>query len=290
MKLELKVLVYSMINNFAIAIIKFIGGLIFGLSSLMADGMHTFSDFITDIVCLIGANLSKKKPTKYHPFGFGRVEYLTNLFIGMILLILGLYIVVGSFFKKAIIPPLSLLILLTIVFLLKVIAIIVMHKIGKKINSGVLITSVKESITDLYSTLGVVIITILLQFSNKIKILEYSDMLGSILIGLIVLKTAFKILIDNSLCLLGEVENDEEVINKIKEFLENYKKIKNTDIELIKYGSYYRLQLTLELDPTLSLRQITNLENKLKKDIRYHRSLKIKYVTIYVTDKLDKNN
>ena len=60
MKLELKVLIYSMINNLFIAIIKIIGGIFYGLGSLFADGMHTFSDFITDIVCLLGANLSKK--------------------------------------------------------------------------------------------------------------------------------------------------------------------------------------------------------------------------------------
>ena len=116
MKLELKVLIYSMINNLFIAIIKIIGGIFYGLGSLFADGMHTFSDFITDIVCLLGANLSKKKPTKYHPFGFGKVEYLTNLFVGVILFLLGSYIVISSFFKKAIVNTISLLLLLLIVF------------------------------------------------------------------------------------------------------------------------------------------------------------------------------
>ena len=288
MKVEQRVLVYSMINNLIIAVIKFIGGVIFGLGSLLADGMHTFSDFVTDIVCLIGSKISKKKPTKYHPFGFGRVEYLTNLFVGVVLLLLGVYIVISSFFKESVIPPLSLLYLLGLVFLMKVIAIIVMHHVGEKINSGVLITSVEESKADLYSTLGVVLITILLQYSNKFNALKYADMIGSILIGLIVLKTAFKIIIDNSLSLLGEVDEDEEPINNLKNLLKEYKRIKDYDIELIKYGSYYKLQMNLELDPTLSLRQVTNLVNKLKKDIRYHHSLKIKYITIYVTDKLEK--
>ena len=64
MKLEFKILIYSMINNLAISIIKVVGGILFGLSSLFADGMHTFSDFVTDIVCLIGAKISKKKTNK----------------------------------------------------------------------------------------------------------------------------------------------------------------------------------------------------------------------------------
>lgn len=288
MKTELKVLIYSMINNLVIAIIKIISGILYGLGSLFADGMHTFSDFITDIVCLIGAKFSKKKPTKYHPFGFGKIEYLTNLFVGVVLLLLGGYIIISSFFKKTVIPPLSLLWLLLAVFLLKIIAIMIMHKVGEKINSQLLITSVKESKADLYSTIGVAIITIVLQYSNKYPILEKIDIIGSILIGLIVLKTSLEIIIDNSLSLIGEVEEDPKELEKINELLDENKKVKDYKYELIKYGSYYKLQLTVELDSKLSLRQVTNLENKLKKDIIRHRKLKVKYVTIYVTDKMEK--
>ena len=99
MKLEFKVLIYSMINNLIISIIKIIGGMIFSLGSLFADGMHTFSDFFTDIVCLLGAKVSKKRPTKSHPFGFGKVEYLTNLFVGIVLVLLGIFIIINSFNK-----------------------------------------------------------------------------------------------------------------------------------------------------------------------------------------------
>lgn len=286
MKTELRILKYSMINNLLIAIIKIIGGLFYGLGSLFADGMHTFSDFITDIVCLIGAKLAKKKPTKYHPFGFGKVEYLTNLFVGVILLILGIFIIVSGFFKKAIVPPLSLLWLLLVVFVLKIVAIFVMYKVGKKIHSQLLITSEKESLADLYSTIGVAVITVLLQFSNEIPLLKTADLIGSFLIGIIVLKTAFEIIIDNSLSLIGEVEVAEKESEILKSYLEENNKIKDYKYELIKYGPYYKLQLSLILDRRLSLRQVCNLESKLKKEIVRHRKLKIKYVTIYVTDTL----
>lgn len=285
MKKEYGCLIYSMINNLIIGSIKIIGGIIFNLSSLFADGMHTFSDFITDIVCLIGAKFSKRKPTKYHPFGFGKIEYLSNLFVGIVLFILGLYIIVSSFFKPSVIPPFSIMLVLIIVFILKFIAIEIMYKVGKKIHSQVLITSYKESKADLYSTIGVAIITIILQFSNKFPILEKADVIGSILIGLIVLKTSFNIIFDNSLSLIGEIESDEEENKNINLLLEENTLIKNYKYDLIKYGSYYKLQLTIELDPETSLREVTILENKLKKDIIRHRKLKIKYVTIFVTSK-----
>lgn len=287
MKLELVTLIYSMVNNLVISLLKIVGGLTMNLGSLVADGMHTFSDFITDIVCLIGSKISKKKPTKYHPFGFGKIEYLTNLFIGILLFLLGLYIIISAFFEKTTIPPLSIIILLVIALILKVIAIIVMHKVGKKINSQLLIVSVEESKADLYSSLGVIIIVILLQFSNEYEFLKYSDLIGSILIGILVLKTALTIIIDNSLSVIGEIEQNKEILNKVEEQLKEYKKIEKSKIELIKYGPYYKLQLTLELDSKMTLRQVTNLERKIKKNIIRHRSLKIKYVTIYVTNKID---
>jgi len=287
MKLELLTLIYSMINNLIISLLKIVGGLTMNLGSLVADGMHTFSDFITDIVCLIGAKISKKKPTKYHPFGFGKIEYLTNIFIGLLLLILGLYIIISAFFEKPSIPPLSIIILLIIALLLKIIAIAVMHKVGKKINSQLLIVSVEESKTDLYSSLGVIIIVILLQFSNQYEFLKYSDLIGSILIGILVLKTSLTIIVDNSLSVIGEIEQNKEKIEKVQEYLNEYKKIEKSKIELIKYGPYYKLQLTLELDSKMTLRQVANLERKLKRSIIRHHSLKIKYVTIYVTNKID---
>lgn len=281
------VLIYSMINNLVIAIIKIIGGISFKVGSLLADGMHTFSDFITDIMCLIGAKISKKKPTKYHPFGFGKVEYLTNLFIGIILLILGLYIVISSFFKEEIIPSVSIVYLILVCVVLKLIAILVMYSVGKKNHNQLLITSVDESKVDLYSSLGVMIVIILLQFADKIEVLKYSDLIGSLLIGIIVLKTALIIIIHNSLSLIGEVEDNEELDKKVQELLSKEKAIKNLKTTYIEYGSYYKLQLSLVLDSSLSLRQVSNLEKRVKQIIIRHRSLKIKYVTIYVTNRVE---
>ena len=255
MKLEILILIYSMINNLVISIAKMIGGFILGLSSLFAVGLHTFCDFVTDILCMIGAKISKKKPTKYHPFGFGKIEYLTNLFVGIILFALGIFIIVHSFGTKTVIPAVSLLWLLVGALILKLIAIIIMHLVGEKIHSQLLITSVEESKTDLYSSVGVIIITILLQFATKYPALEYVDMIGTIIIGLMVIKTALEIIIQNSLSLIGEIETDEEAINKVAEYLKEFKVIKDHEITLIKYGSYYKLQLIIELDSKLNLRR-----------------------------------
>ena len=282
-----KVLIYSMLNNLIIALLKIIGSFSFNLGSLFADGMHTLSDFITDIVSIIGSKISKKKPTRYHPFGFGKVEYLTNLFIGIVLLLLGTFIIISSFFKKENIPNFNVFYLVLMCFFLKLIAIIIMYKEGTKNHNQLLLTSVAESKSDLYSSLGVMIVISLLQFSNKVEILKYSDLIGSIIIGIIVLKTSFSIIIHNCLSLIGEVEENEQLDLKVKELLAIEKDIKKLKTTYIQYGSYYKLQLSLVLDSNLSLRQVSNLEKRVKQTIIRHRSLNIRYVTIFVTNKLE---
>lgn len=288
MKIELKMLKFNMINNLIIAIIKIAGGLYFKLESLYADGMHTFSDFITNIISTISSKITKKRPTKYHPAGFGQVEYLTNIFIGIFLFGLATYIFFKSIFigTNDIIPPISTLYVLIISFILKLVAIIKTNDVGNKINSNVLITLVQESKTDLYSTFGVVIITILLQYSKYFPILKYSDLIGSIIIGLIIYKTSLTIIISNSLSIIGEVEINKEKNSKINEYLSKYKDIEDSGIELMKYGPYYNLNLKVVLNQNITLKKAEKLLDNIKKEIVRNKKLKIRYVTIYITDKI----
>jgi len=286
MKKDNKILLYSMINNLVIAIIKISSGFVFKLSSLFADGLHTLSDFITDVVSMISSKISSKRPTKEHPFGFGRVSYLSNLLIGIVLIILGIFVAINSFLVKSHIPSLKLLIILIMVFVLKLVAILVMEKVGKKTNSLVLLTSSEESKTDLYSSIGVLIITVLLQFSKYIPFLKYSDIVGTIIISLIILKMGVKIIKANAIAIIGEVENNKLLEEKVNELLKEIKGIKNKKYEFIKYGSYYRLNLTIELEENITLKQILKLKNRIKTTIVRHYSLKIKYVNINITNDL----
>ena len=181
MKREFKVFEFSIIINFFISILKIGGGLYFNFASLISDGMQTLSDFITDIVSFIGIKVSKKRPTKSHPFGFGKMEYIINLVIGVILLLLSIFIVVNGFISKWHIPSLLVLLILFIALILKIITLFFLYSVGKKINSQLLITSYQESKMDLYSSIGVIVATILLQLSDDIVIFSSSAIPGNAL-------------------------------------------------------------------------------------------------------------
>ena len=287
MNKKFKVLVFSMIMNLLISILKIVGGIYFHFGSLLADGMQTFSDFVTDIVSFIGAKFSKKRPTKSHPFGFGKMEYITNLVVGFLLFSLAIFIIINGYMSPWHIPSLSVLWILVIAFVLKGISIYFLYSVGKKINSQLLITSYSESKMDLYASSGVMLATILLQFSESIIIFRSIDMIVGFIIGFMVLKTSWDILRENSLNLIGKVEDNAELYKKIEDFLLDVKGVEKVKMYLIRYGKYYKIQLMIEMDPKLTLRQVTKLEEKIKRELVRHHSFHVKYPTIYVTSHLE---
>lgn len=282
MKKVYNVLIFSMVINLVTAFIKIAGGILFNLSSLFADGFHTISDFITDFISYVGVKISNKKADKHHPFGYGRVEYLANIYIGMVLLFLALFIIYHGVSTSSQIPTINVLWVLVTVTLIKLISIINMLVVSRQINSKILFDNAKKSSLDLISTLGVVIITILLQFSSEFPILVYTDLIGTVIIGLVVLKTAIHVLVNNSTAIIGEIDDNKDLENIIKNEIKLYPDVIHFKIYLIKYGSYYKVRIKLDMIDDLKLYEVFSIENKIKSKLLRNKEYKIKYVTIFV--------
>lgn len=277
MKKENKVLIVSMFINFIITIIKIIGGILGGCNSLLADGLHTGSDFITDIIAMIGSIISRKKANKLHPFGYGRSEYIAGTFMGMIIFMLGIFILVRSFLEKSDILPFWLIPVIIITILLKIISIYLLNKIGKNLKSNLLISSATESLTDLYSSVIVILIVIL----SRVPFLSCIDFIGTIGIAIFILFTAFKILKENILALLGSVEENEALLTNIKIELKAIKNVEIKDIELFKYGFYYQANLKIKISSSMNVLKLINLEKKIQKIVK-KKKYGIKYVNIEI--------
>lgn len=101
-----KVLLVSSITNIFLSIIKVTFGFIGKSKALIADGIHSFSDLATDLIAIFGSFLSLKPADKEHPFGHGKVEYITSLIIAIIIIILGLGLINNAFNKDITIPNL----------------------------------------------------------------------------------------------------------------------------------------------------------------------------------------
>lgn len=279
MKKERVILLITMILNFIIASLKFIVGLAFGFSTLIADSLHSYSDFITDIISVIASKVGNKRANRKYPFGYGLIENIANLFIGMILLALGIFILIEAILAKAAVITFEVFLTLVIVIFLKGIVIKILNHYGRKLNSSALLISAKESFTDFISSVIVLAVFFLLLLKPMFPIFQYADKVGSIIISVIVFKIAFQILIDNIRYLIGLNIDDKDMNEKIKELLKTFKKIENHKMKLLKLGNYYNLYLTLNVDSHITLRQWFHLEKKLKKEIKALK-LSIKYIEI----------
>lgn len=279
MKKEKNIIILGMFINLVIASIKILTGITFNLSILIADSLQTITDFITDIISIIATKIGKKRANKRYPFGYGMAENIANLFIGILLLLVSIYIFITSFNHQEIyLHPIIFIVLISCI-ILKTITILVIYYNGKKLNSNKLISSVKESSLDLLASTIVLIICILLLFKDKYNYLEYANTIGGILISIMVFYTSIKIIIENIRYLLGINEDNEEIKEKIIEIIKENKLIKDYNIKLMKIGEYYNLYLTIELETTVTLKQLFTLDKRLKKEIK-NKKLNIKFIEI----------
>lgn len=276
-----KVLLVSFFANIFLSFLKVIIGFIGKSSSLISDGIHSFSDLITDIVAIFGSSLSMKPADDEHPYGHGKLEYITSFIIGLLIILIGLILIKSISTNSITIPSMIVIIVSIITIIIKYLVSSYLIIKGKEYKNLILISSGKESSMDVISSVFVLISSLLMQLSNKISILKYSDKVVSIIIGIFIIKTGFSIIKESISMILGEKETDQVVLDEFKNLISSYKQVKNIDsLIILKSGPYYNITTEISMNPKLSLfkaHQIAEeIENLLKEET------KALYVTIHI--------
>ena len=93
MKSEQKALSFNILVNIFVSLVKIIGGILGNNFTLVIDGIYTISDLVTDVIALMGIKIGRKRANKNHPYGYGKIFYIVELFMG----ILALWLVVLLF-------------------------------------------------------------------------------------------------------------------------------------------------------------------------------------------------
>ena len=217
-----KTMVVSMIVNVFLSLIKIISGILGSCNSLIADGIHSISDLSTDIIAIIGNKLSLKPADNKHPYGHGKIEYLTSLIISIVILFLGFSIIYNTINRQTVIPKVWVLIVSFITIISKYFLSSFIIKQGKRINSTILIASGYESRSDAVGSIGVFLSVIVMHLSSYINIFKYADKVATIIIAILIIKTGFNILKENIGLLLGEQLIDEDYLQKIKNIMYCY--------------------------------------------------------------------
>ena len=196
------------ITNFCLFLIKFAVGSLSGSVSVVADAFNNLSDMGSGAVTLIGTKLASRPSDKEHPFGHGRLEYLSALIVSFIILFLALELV-GSAFGKILHPtPVH---FSAVSFSLVCLSVptklflgLYSRKIGKRVNSPAMVAAGKDSLADVAVT-GTTLISAALSFFTDAPI----DGFLALCVSAFVIWSAIGILRDTLGPLLGQAPSKE---------------------------------------------------------------------------------
>lgn len=211
--------IIGIIANVILSVFKGFIGFFTNSIAIMIDAINNLSDVLSSVITIVGLKLATKKPDKEHPYGHGRIEYLTALSIGAIILYTGITALVSS--VKKIINPLipeydvTSLFIIAVAVIVKLILGIYTQKIGVKANSDSLIASGIDAKFDALISLSTLVAALIFVFFD----ISLEAYLGAI-ISLLLIKTAVEILKDTINKILGtrpSIEIAKQIYKEIKQ-------------------------------------------------------------------------
>ena len=283
LKKIIKVSIIGIITNIFLVIFKAIIGFISGSISIIMDALNNLSDALSSIITIIGMILSGKKPDKKHPYGYGKIEYLSSLTIAIIILATGASSLIESI-KKIKNPTIAtftpiMLIIIIVGIITKLLLGKYVKKQGEKLNSDSLIASGSDALFDSIISLST-LISALISYIFKLSIDGY---LG-VIISIIIIKSAIEIILDSFNNIIGtRIENNLSL--KIKQSINKYKEVLGTyDLILHEYGPEKMIgSIHIEIKDDLNAKDIHSLTRKITEEI-YEDFGVILTVGIYATN------
>lgn len=262
---ENKIIIITTIFNLIVAILKLTSGIAFSFSTLIADSIQSFIDFVTDITSLIANKIGRRRANKTYPFGYGQVYYLANLFTGCLLFLIGIFILYQFFFFKGEFKPnLTLFIIILIVLVLKLVVVKLLQIYGGKFKSELMIEASKESNADFISTCVVLVILILTFFEKYIPNYINIDKIGSLGMAIYVFYTSIKMLVSNIRGILTNDEENNEIKAEIVKKLDKFEELELKKVKIIKMSNYYSVFLQVRADENLTIKEYLDIEKKVK--------------------------
>lgn len=206
--------IFSIICNVIMVIFKMIVSIVSNSVSIRADAINNMSDVGSNLATLFGFKLSNKHPDADHPYGHGRMEYVSGMIVSFLILFMGFE--AGKESLQKILKPeeitYSNIVLIVLLFsiIIKLIMSIMNSKAGNKIKSDTLLAAGQDSINDSLVTSATLVCMLIYKFTGY-NIDAYLGLIASIL----VLKSGIEIFSDVLDTILGKAP-DKELIKEIE--------------------------------------------------------------------------
>ena len=250
---------------------KLIAGMLSGSVAIVSDAFNNLSDAGSSIISLVGFKLSNKKSDPQHPFGHGRLEYISGLCVSFLIILMGVELGKASI-EKIIEPAQVKFSLLTAAILaasilVKLYMALYNSRIGKRLNAVTMKAMAKDSLSDAVAT-SVVLMSMIVAKLADIAIDGYCG----VVVAAFILFTGITAARDTISPLLGQ-KPDSEFIEEVMRIVNAHKEIIGThDLVVHDYGPG-RLMITLhaEVDASMDILvahdAVDNIENELREKL-----------------------
>ena len=210
--------IIGIICNLFLFALKAVIGTVMGSIAIISDAFNNLSDTGSSLVSIIGSKLSNARPDKEHPFGHGRLEYISSLIVSFIIMLVGFELLKASVTKIFKPEDVSYNPILAIILCVSVLVKLWMYKynkfLGNKISSGVLLATARDSLNDTIATSAVVVTTIV---NNYINFPELDGIVGTV-VSVLIMYSGFEIARDTIGVLLGTPPTPE-LIKSINDYI-----------------------------------------------------------------------
>ena len=278
--------IIGIITNLGLVVMKALVGFFANSISIIMDALNNLSDVLSSTITVIGTKLSQKKPDAKHPYGHGRIEYITSLVIGIIILFgagLAIYESIMSIISPRDVKfDVLTVILISIAVLVKIALGLFFRRQGKKYNSEALKGSGIDALFDA-----------LLSFATLISIVVYliwkTNIEGyiGIVIGLFMIKSGIDVLRNSLSSIIGE-RTSTETSDAIKHLVCENPEVKGAyDLIVNNYGPDRGIgSIHIEVDDKMTAKDIHPLTRKIALQV-YEKFDIIMTVGIYASNNSD---
>ena len=271
----------GIVTNVLLAAFKAIIGLSANSIAIVMDAVNNISDAASSVITIIGTKLAGREPDKKHPFGYGRIEYLSAMIISLLVLYAGITAFIESV-KKIIHPEtpdygITSLVIVGVAVLVKVFLGRYVKKIGTEVNSDSLVNSGDDAVLDSVisaSTLAAAAVYLIFNVSLE-------AWLGAI-IAIVIIKAGFDMLKDTLSKILGE-RVDADLARDIKATVLGFADVNGVyDLVMHNYGpDSYNGSLHIEVPDTLSADELDKLLRNIQVKVYHEHNVILTAIGVY---------
>ena len=276
--------VIGILANVFLAGFKAFVGVVSGSIAVTLDAVNNLSDALSSVITILGTKLAAKKPDKKHPFGFGRVEYLTAAIISIIVLYAGVTSLVESV-KKILNPQTpdystAALVIIAVAVVVKIVLGRYVLRTGEKVRSDSLVTSGREAMFDAVISASTLVAAIIFLVSG----VSLEAWLAAV-ISIVIIRAGVEMLSDTLSQILGR-RVEPALSRGVKQTVAAFPEVRGAyDLVLHDYGpDTYIGSVHIEVPDTMTADTLDRLERSITQKVYEEHGVLLAGISVYAVN------